>query len=152
KPSLTIIGNGPEQKNLLQLISDLHLEEYVLLAGPLSGEDLAICLNRHRFLLVPSLWEEPFGNVVLEAMACGCLPIVSNGGGLPDAVGNAGLIFHRGDVNSLVSSITNILNNSALEQQLKSAAKNHLIAHYPNNVVLKYLDVIDSALHSHKKK
>ncbi len=151
-PSLTIIGSGPERKNLLQLIKNLNMEQYVLLAGPLSGEDLAICLNRHRFLLVPSLWEEPFGNVVLEAMACGCLPIVSDGGGLPDAVGDAGLIFRRGNVDALVNAIINISDNSVLEQQLKSAAKDHLIAHYPNNVVLRYLDVIDSALHAHNKK
>lgn len=150
KPILTIIGNGPERRNLLQLITELKLEKYVILTGPLSGEDLAICLNKHRFLLVPSLWEEPFGNVVLEAMACGCLPIVSDGGGLPNAIGNAGLSFHRGSVNSLTNTITEILNNPDLEQQLKNAADVHLKAHYPDRVAQLYLKVIDSAIHSRK--
>jgi len=151
KPSLTIIGNGPERKNLVQLIEELKMEPYVVLTGSLTGEDLAICLNRHRFLLVPSLWEEPFGNVVLEAMACGCLPIVSDGGGLPDAIGNAGITFRRGDINSLVNVIIEILSNPILEQQLKDAAEAHLIVHHPDRVAHGYLEVINSALHSFKR-
>lgn len=146
KPLLTIIGNGPEYNNLKQLIAELNLEAYVDLIGSLSGEDLAVCLNRHRFLLVPSLWEEPFGNVVLEAMACGCLPIVSDGGGLPDAIGDAGLKFRRGDINSLVDTIIEILNNPDLEQKLKKQSEGHLILHKPEVVASKYIEVIESAI------
>jgi hypothetical protein len=38
-------------------------------------------------LLVPSVWEEPFGRVAAEAMINGVPPIVSNRGALPDVVG-----------------------------------------------------------------
>ncbi len=145
KVSLTIIGSGPERNNLLKLIADLKLTGYVQMVGPLTGEDLAICLNQHRFLLVPSLWEEPFGNVVLEAMACGCLPIVSNGGGLPAAIGNAGIKFQRGDVNALVNAIIEIITNPTLEHKLKNAADAHLKLHQPDKVASQYLKVIDLA-------
>lgn len=148
KITLTIIGSGPEQKNLLKLIQDLEMDNYVKLTGPLRGEDLAVCLNRHRFLLVPSLWEEPFGNVVLEAMACGCLPIVSDGGGLPDAIGNAGLKFPRGNIKAMVETIINVINNPNLEQQLKLAATAHLKLHEPSKVANQYLKVIESAFYS----
>lgn len=37
-------------------------------------------------VLVPSLWEEPFGRVAIEALACGKPPLVSDIGGLPEAV------------------------------------------------------------------
>lgn len=148
KITLTIIGSGPEQKNLLKLVQDLKMDDYVELTGPLSGESLSICLNRHRFLLVPSLWEEPFGNVVLEAMACGCLPIVSDGGGLPAAIGNAGLKFTRGNINAMVDTIIHIINNPDLEQQLKLAADNHLKMHEPNKVAKQYLKVIEAAFRS----
>jgi glycosyltransferase involved in cell wall biosynthesis len=40
-----------------------------------------------RILLVPSVWEEPFGRVAAEAMVNGIPPIVSNRGALPDVVG-----------------------------------------------------------------
>lgn len=40
-----------------------------------------------RILLVPSVWEEPFGRVAAEAMINAIPPIVSNRGSLPDVVG-----------------------------------------------------------------
>ena len=40
-----------------------------------------------RLLLVPSIWEEPFGRVAAEAMINGIPPLVSNRGSLPDVLG-----------------------------------------------------------------
>ncbi len=40
-----------------------------------------------RILLVPSVWEEPFGRVAAEAMINGVPPIVGTRGALPDVVG-----------------------------------------------------------------
>jgi glycosyltransferase involved in cell wall biosynthesis len=145
EPTLTIVGDGPEKARLEQLVSDLRIKDYVHFTGPLRGNDLAICLNKHRYILVPSLWEEPFGNVVLEGMACGCLPIVSDGGGLPDAIGNAGLSFKRGDVEALVACIHKLIVDPALEQQLRNAAKSHLAKHHPDLVSQRYLDVVEAA-------
>ncbi len=148
RPTLTIIGDGPEKLKLEQLANDLEVTEYINFTGALRGNQIAICLNKHRFILVPSLWEEPFGNVVLEGMACGCLPIVSDGGGLPEAIGNAGLSFKRGDTDAMVSCIKEVLRNPELEQKLREAAKNHLVKHYPDIVSQRYLDVIEKAVNS----
>ena len=115
----TIVGNGPERKFLEALVTTLHLEKNIVFTGALQGDELVECLNRHRFILVPSIWEEPFGIVALEGMACGCLPIVSNGGGLPDAVGNAGIVFNRGEVDDLTNCILRILDNPALEKKIR---------------------------------
>lgn len=146
KPKLTIIGDGPERSRLENLIVELNLKEYVHFTGPLHGEDLIQCLNRHRFILVPSIREEAFGNVALEGMACGCLPIVSDCGGLPDAVGNAGLKFRSGDVNDLLTCIQKVLDNPVLEQQIRDAATSHLAAHHPDVIAQRYLEVISKAL------
>lgn len=145
-PSLTIVGDGPDRYKLQRLVSNLRLEKNVHFAGSLRGEVLSRCLNRHRFILVPSAWEEPFGNVVLEGMACGCLPITSDGGGLPEAVGKAGVTFHRGDVDSLVACIRKLLNDPDLEKQLRDAAPGHLAAHHPDLISGKYLQVIQKAV------
>lgn len=143
--TLTIIGSGPEQPKLESLVNELDMRNQVTFTGALSGEDLVTRLNQHRFLLVPSTWEEPFGNVALEGMACGCLPIVSDGGGLPDAVGKAGLVVARGNARSLAAGIQNILNHPELEQQLREAASAHLEMHHPQNVSAQYLKVIEHA-------
>ena len=42
------------------------------------------------FVLVPSLWEEPFGAVALEAVAARALVVASDRGGLAEATGDLG--------------------------------------------------------------
>lgn len=144
--TLTIVGDGPERPHLEQLVSELELQNNVFFKGTLTGDNLVHSLNQHRFLLVPSLWEEPFGIVVLEGMACGCLPIVSDGGGLPDAVGKAGLVFRRGDMDSFVAGMLQVLKNLQLEQHLRFEASSHLRSHTSMEVSKRYLAVIESAL------
>ena len=142
--SLTIIGDGPDRKKLEDLANALGPRVRIRFTGILRGKVLVSWLNRHKYLLVPSVWEEPFGNVVLEGMACGCIPIVSDGGGLPDAVGDAGLIFKRGDVDSLTGCIRKVIDDADLRARLRKAAKSHLAAHHPDIIAEKYLDVIRS--------
>ena len=142
---LTIIGDGPDRRMLERLADDLGLKNNVRFAGILRGESLVSCLNNHRYMLVPSLWEEPFGNVALEGMACGCIPIVSDGGGLPEAVGRAGLVFRRGDVGALAACMIRLLRDPSLETALRQAATAHLAAHLPGVVAKKYLEEITRA-------
>lgn len=144
--SLTIIGKGPQQKKLQKLVEDHYLDAEVIFTGGLEGEDLVSCLNRHKYILVPSIGEETFGNVVLEAMACGCIPIASNAGGLPDAVGEAGLIFERGNLKELISCIIEITNNGELNEHLKKLGIRHLTDHTQEIVSDRYLRVIESAI------
>ena len=143
---LTIIGDGIELSTLKNLVAHLNLTTRVHFAGSLTGNDLAQCLNMHKYILIPSVWEEPFGTVVLEGMACGCLPIASNGGGLPDAVGKAGILFNRGDLNSLVNEINKITSNPAYELQLRQNAVDHLQAHRPQILAQQYLSILKNAV------
>ena len=144
-PILTLIGDGDERNNLESLVTQLNLTDFVTFTGMLKGVKLTEELNRHRFILVPSRWEEPFGNVALEGMGCGCIPIVSDGGGLPDAVGNAGLVFKRNNLDDLISTIKRLLNNKQLQEELEKKAVIHLENHKPNFVADKYLNVIYKA-------
>jgi glycosyltransferase involved in cell wall biosynthesis len=140
--SLTIIGDGPERRRLEALVVSLHLNTHVHFMGTLLKDELTRCLNQHHYILVPSIWEEPFGNVVLEGMACGCLPITSDGGGLPEAVGKAGLIYKRGNLDALVSCIRNLLKHPELESQIRAAIPAHLLEHQQGIVAKRYLDII----------
>jgi glycosyltransferase involved in cell wall biosynthesis len=143
--SLTIVGEGPERKSIENLILNLGLTEHVTLKGALFGKTLVECINQHEIIIVPSVWEEPFGLVALEGMACGCLPIVSNSGGLPDAIGNAGLLFEKGNITSLVLCIEKLLNDQYLQKQLHEAASIHLQSHTSSVISKRYLEVIERA-------
>ncbi|MEP6685896.1 MAG: glycosyltransferase family 4 protein, partial [Verrucomicrobiota bacterium] len=115
KPALTIIGSGPEQDRLRRMTSDLGLDSQVSFAGQKSGTALAEILNQHRILVVPSRWPEPFGVVALEGVACGCVVIGSEDGGLKDAIGPCGVTFPNGDEKALAETLQTGLSDSALE-------------------------------------
>jgi glycosyltransferase involved in cell wall biosynthesis len=53
--------------------------------------DIGEVYARTRLLLVPSLWEEAFGRVAIEAQSCGIPVLASRRGGLPESVGDGGL-------------------------------------------------------------
>jgi len=84
--------------------------------------------------------------VALEGMACGCLPIVTDGGGLPDAVGKAGLVVPRGDVDALSNGMYQLLTNTVLEQKLRAEMPAHVAKHTPEVVAGEYLKVIEKAV------
>ena len=141
--TLTIVGTGAELNNLQRIVEDYGLEKRVIFTGPLQGEALVNELNKHKYLLVPSLWDEPFGIVVLEGMACGCIPIVSDGGGLPEAVGNAGLIFKKGDSHDLYQAMMKISRDEGLMKELRQASASHLEKHKLSTVSSEYLSVLE---------
>jgi glycosyltransferase involved in cell wall biosynthesis len=142
---LTIIGEGQERSYLEQLTIKLKMQNSVKFTGSLTGEALNNQLNEHKYLLVPSMWKEPFGNVALEGIACGCIPIVSDGGGLPDAVGAAGLTFKSGNLASMVSVIRSLTARPQLQKQLRSNAAAHLKDHHPEVISKKYLAIMADA-------
>lgn len=142
---LTIVGDGPEKGALEQLVHRYGLGQNVCFTGVLTGAPLVEMLNRHRFILVPSRWEEPYGNVVLEGMACGCIPIASNGGGLPEAVGAAGILFERNNLDSMVQAIKTILMDESKIAQLQDASAQHLQLHAVDVVAGQYYKMLKAA-------
>lgn len=147
---LTITGDGPERENLVRLREEKGLYGAVHFTGVLKGKDLVDCLNEHQYMLVPSVWEEPYGNVVLEGMACGCVPIASNGGGIPEAVGNAGFVFKRNDINAMAEAMQQALTEEKAIDAARNNAGAHLQQHTADLVSKKYFDIIQSAVNKKK--
>jgi glycosyltransferase involved in cell wall biosynthesis len=149
---LSIVGDGPERKHLEQLTADLGIQKHVRFTGSLTGMALVDFLNRHKYIIIPSLWEEPFGVVALEGMACGCIPIFSDGGGLKDSVGNSGIAFERGNLESLCNAIKQALSNMEQAIELTMNTERHLQQHMSSSVAKKYLEVIEDAVIARSKK
>ena len=144
--TFSIIGDGPERSVLEALVCDFRLKDVVRFTGPLSPHEVAWELQRHKIMVVPSLWKEPFGIVALEGMACGCAVLVANGGGLPQAIGRAGRAFERGSVESLVENMSDLLNSPLLREELAKLAIPHLKRHGSKQMAGAYLEVIRRAV------
>lgn len=141
--TLTIIGNGEERLNLEKLVKQYNLNHLVTFTGMLRESALRDKMSEHKIILIPSLWKEPFGLVALEGMSCGCVPIGSDNSGLVDAIGKAGLIFKRGDVNDLVYKMSKLLTTPNLLQEFNQLAKEHLSNHHPTIIAKKYLQILE---------
>ncbi|SKC38838.1 glycosyltransferase [Okibacterium fritillariae] len=99
----------------------------VLFAGPLDREQLAETLRRASALLIPS-HSETFGLVALEAAASGIPVIASRVGGLPEAVGDNGILLDDRRAESWAAAMDAILaeaHDAAGRTRLRARALAH---------------------------
>lgn len=144
-PSFTVVGDGPEMPALKQLTTELGLSDQVDFLGTVR-EGRGKIAARHKIMVVPSIWEEPFGVVALEGIAAGCAVVATRGGGLPKAVGPCGILFPNGDVAALATALKNLITSPSLRNELMAARDQHLRNFQPETVAMRYLEVFASAL------
>jgi glycogen(starch) synthase len=114
--------------------------------GTVTGEDLVQVINQHRILVVPSRYNEPFGIVALEGIACGCVVVGSEGGGLKDAIGPCGLTFPNGDAEALAKVLARLLADPGCLLRFRKGAEAHLARHSGARQVEAYLALFERAL------
>jgi glycosyltransferase involved in cell wall biosynthesis len=102
-------------------IASAGLKDRVLLPGFVPDAELVYLYSRAYALVQPSLMEG-FGLPAVEAMACGTPVICSRSGSLPEVVGDAGLFFDPTDVASITATISQVLVDSRLREQLACRA------------------------------
>jgi glycogen(starch) synthase len=151
RPGLAIIGEGPERAALEEQAQRLGLGGQVRFLGLRTGEELVRLLNEHRFLVLPSRYDEPFGTVALEGIACGCAVVGSVGGGLADAIGPCGRTFPNGDVAALARVLGELLRAPEQREVLQQSAPEHLSRHTGERVAHRYLDVFQRALRKSRR-
>jgi len=110
---LSVFGSGDAVyvKELEAFIQAKHLSHIVTFGGTVSHDDLIKQYDQASMLIVPSLWQEPFGLVVVEAMARGVPVIASNIGGPAEIItsGIDGLLTEVGDAHALATAIHTLL-------------------------------------------
>jgi len=110
---------GWMQENLKSQISNLKLENEVVVTGYVEDEDLPYLISGTKALVLPSLYEG-FGIPVIEAMACGVPTVVSNVSSLPEIVGEAAILVDPYDVEDIARGISEACyNNSKREALIK---------------------------------
>lgn len=147
-PALVVIGEGPDRPKLEDLAERLGVAGQVHFAGALQGQELAEELNCHRVFIAPSRYEEPFGIVALEALACGCLPVVSARGGLVDAIGPHGFTSPNGDSAALAERLAEVLADLPAARRRLEGVEAHLAAHRAPAVAKRYLEIFSEVLTS----
>ena len=134
---LRIIGEGPEQERLAQMISAYDLSDHVTLCGPRTHDQLPEEYARAHVVAVPSIVDKAgdrdgLPNVVLEAMASGRAVVAGNAGAIGAAVrdNETGLLLPAGDPLSLAVALTRLAQDLPLRERLATAAREHVEEHY----------------------
>jgi glycosyltransferase involved in cell wall biosynthesis len=120
---LVLVGQGPLRDELTALARELGISDRVIFAG-WQQNPFAWMANADLFVLSSRF--EGFGNVVIEAMACG-LPVVStdcpSGPGEILAGGDAGILVPVGDAQALADAMCAVLGDSKLRAQLADKSR-----------------------------
>jgi glycosyltransferase involved in cell wall biosynthesis len=144
-PSFTVIGDGAELPMLKRQTRELGLEQQVKFLGSLRegrGKEVA----KHKIMVVPSSYAEPFGIVALEGLAAGCVVVASSAGGLPEAVGPCGILFPNGDAKAMASALRELLTDPALRERFLTEKNRHLERFQPKIIAQKYLNLFQTVL------
>ena len=111
----------------------------------LTRPDLAQVFRSAYLAVVPSLWDEPFGFVTIEAMASG-RPVVAYRVGAMDELiedGVSGRLVPRGDVEGLTRAVADLLQDEEGARRMGRAARERVEARFDYRITAaRYLDLI----------
>lgn len=120
---LILLGEGPQQSDLERLALSLGIADAVSFVG---WQDNPFAWMAAADVFVLSSRFEGFGNVLVEAMACG-VPVIStdcpSGPREILANGEAGILTPVGDVVALSSAIADVLTDASLRESMVTQAR-----------------------------
>ncbi|MBN1532345.1 MAG: glycosyltransferase family 4 protein [Spirochaetes bacterium] len=103
-------GGSPHHRITEHLMKTLRIRSSVEFTGKISVEQLVRHYGESEIAVVPSV-HEGFGFPAGEAMACGVPVISSDGGALPEVVGDAGVVVPARDERALAAALDGLAGN-----------------------------------------
>ena len=128
---LVLVGDGPSRQELARQAGDS-----VRFLGELHGETLATAYASADLFVFPST-TDTFGNVVLEAQACGLPVVVTSEGGPRELVmpGLTGLVVDIAREGAFAASVARLLDDPELRRAMGRRAQVHARSHTWNSVL-----------------
>ncbi|AXV40950.1 glycosyltransferase family 4 protein [Methanobacterium sp. BAmetb5] len=151
---LKIVGSGPLESELKELIYELELGDEVEIVKNISDDELLMVYNSADLFVLPSIVDsqgntEGLGVVLLEAMACGLPVMGSNVGGIPDIIrdGETGILFIEKDSSMIAEKINLALENKPQMEKIATNGINEVKMKFSWDTIAKeYLDFYKGVL------
>jgi glycosyltransferase involved in cell wall biosynthesis len=137
-----LVFAGPTVGELVESGIDPERLRDVRVLGRVPDDDLPALYSGARALVLPSL-HEGLGLTPLEAMACGTPVVVSDGGALPDTVGDAGLVVPARDVDAWHDAVDRVVHDDALRSRLAQAGTARVATRDWQECARSYLSVYE---------
>lgn len=126
KTKLIIIGQLNPDGKCASLIKNLQLTDNIQFESQISTQRLVELYRESCVAVCPSLYEG-FGLPAAEAMACGCAVVTSDGGALPEVVGDAGITVKAGDTKALENALSTLFMNEDERLRLERLARERVL-------------------------
>jgi len=137
RASLRLIGTGPQEPVLRDLIAAHELGDVAELGGTRTHRELPAEYRDADIVAVPSVVDtagdqDGLPNVLLEAMASGAAVVASDVAAVGDAVQHerTGLLVPPGDPAALAAAVTRLLDEPSLRSQLGQAARHAMVERF----------------------
>jgi glycosyltransferase involved in cell wall biosynthesis len=124
-----IVGDGPQRDELVALARDLGIADRVIFAG--FRTDVPDLMSAFDLFVLASVFE-PFGLVLVEAMALEKPVVASRVNGIPEVVadGEAGLLVPPRDPHALAEAAARLLRDQALARHMGQAGRGRVLARF----------------------
>ncbi|MEL7357653.1 MAG: glycosyltransferase family 4 protein [Cyanobacteria bacterium J06560_6] len=135
---VTFIGDGPERAYLERTVAESGFKKKIEIIGSIPTEKLSEELLNHHVLVLLSEYEGTPG-AVMDAMACGLIPICSNiSGGVQELVkhNKTGLLVNDFDVD-FIRAIRLLSENTVFRQCLAHGARQHVVRNYSLSITVE---------------
>jgi glycosyltransferase involved in cell wall biosynthesis len=143
---LVICGKGPDSARIENLVKKYGLEDRVDIRGWVSEEEKNTVMSTCKFFVMPSLFES-YGLAAVELMSYGRPIVCTDVNGLPDTVGDAGVIVRPKDPAGLSAAMTSLINDEDVRKTLgknaRAKAEGYLWEHHIGRIEDVYESVVN---------
>lgn len=148
-----IVGDGdPEYiAKLKQTVKELDINDYIIFTGFYKG--IPAVMAALDLLILPS-WEEPFGRVVIEAMAAGKPVIGTNAGGVPEIIedGKTGILIPSRDPRAMSEAMDKLLKDRKLAQWMGEEGRKRVMKYFTPQAYVREVEKVYSEALVPKRK
>jgi len=142
-----VAGTGPAEQWLRQKAREEGIAERVHFTGWLDQGAVEALYSRAELVVCPSVWNEPFGLVGLEAMAHSKPVVAFSVGGIPEWLDDSvtGLLAARCDAHALARAMGALLDDQPRARRLGAAGRERLDARFTHALHLEHLEEVLTA-------
>ena len=149
---LYIIGSGPDEMKVKELVKELELEKEILFLGAKKNPYIWM---KNAKLYIHSSKFEGFGLILVEAMILDSLVVSSDCPVGPKEIlenGNSGILFRTSDEYNLAEVVIKIQKNNEEILKIKNNIKKHILKYEVKQVLKKFFSVVEKILEDNKEK
>ncbi len=137
---LNVLGKLKEDGDSRALITKLGLTDHITFHSGLTSDEVSELYARATIAVVPSIYEG-FGLPAAEAMACGVPVVSTDGGALPEVVGDCGITVPTRNADKIAEAIRQLFNDKNLRSELAEKGRQRILENFSWDIAAR--DVVD---------